>query len=177
MLYSTNFLSLDGVMSHPEKWHPPYASDESGAILAEHLDSADAMLIGRRTYEEFAAHWPSQDDSVPIARRMNQIHKYVVSGSRSSFDWANTQGVGGDLVGAVDAVRRANDEVIVPGGAMLIRGLLDEGLIDEMRFYLDPIVVGEGERLFGGSSRQRSFELVDERSLPKGVRYLAYRPL
>lgn len=114
---------------------------------------------------------------MPLARRTNQIRKYVVSATVDSFGWTNTQGVGGDLVEAVGAVRGANDEVIVPGGAMLIRTLLDEGLIDEMRFYLDPIVVGEGLRLFADNTEQISFELTDQRMLPNGVTYLAYRPV
>lgn len=163
---------------------PPAVSSEPSArhrkeapnILAEHLDSADAMLLGRKTYEEFAAYWPDQDDSMPLARRTNQIRKYVVSTTVDSFDWTNTQGAGGDLDEAVSAVRRAHDDVMVPGGARLIRTLLGEGLIDEMRFYLDPVVVGVGLRLFSDEGERTSFQLADERGLPNGVRYLAYRP-
>jgi dihydrofolate reductase len=186
MLCSTTFLTLDGVMSDPHVWHPAYASDESLALLGEQLDAADALLLGRRTYEGFAAYWPDQDDTVPLARRTNEIPKLVVTSSREPLAWTGAsvlegqKGEEGEEGGPMSAVERLKDEhdVLVPGGAVLLRSLLAAGLLDEMRFYIDPLVLGRGERLFAASEALPTVRLalIDQRPLPNGVQYLAYRP-
>jgi dihydrofolate reductase len=176
VLYSTTFLTLDGVMSDPHLWHPAFVSAESLAILGEHLDAADAMLLGRRTYEEFASYWPNQDDSVLFARRTNEVPKHVVTRSIAAPEWTNSSVVGGDLLMEVSRLKQANAQIMLPGSATLVRALLNLGVLDEMRFYLDPIVLGHGQRLFDHGLVTISLELVDQRSLPKGVQYLAYRP-
>lgn len=175
MLSSTTFLTLDGVMSDPHVWHPTYASDESLAILAEQLDTADAMLIGRRTYDGFAAYWPEQDGTVPLARRTNQIPKYVVTSSREPLTWTGASALEGDMVTAVRRLKQ-DHELLAPGGAMLLRSLLAAGLLDELRFHLDPLVLGRGQRLFADELSTVPLKLVDRRPLPHGVQYLAYRP-
>jgi dihydrofolate reductase len=176
MLFSSTFLTLDGVMSDPHVWHPAYASDESVTLLAEQLDAADAMLLGRRTYEGFAAYWPHQDDSVPLARRTNEMPKHVVTSGRGPLTWTGATVVEGDLVTAVRRLA-ADHDLLVPGGAVLLRSLLAAGVLDEMRFYLDPLVAGRGVRLFADGAAPTRLELVDRRPLPKGVEYLAYRPI
>lgn len=175
MLCSTTFLTLDGVMSDPHMWHPPYASGESLALLGEQLDAADAMLLGRRTYEGFAAYWPDQDDTVPLARSTNEIPKHVVTSSPEPLTWTGASALVGDLVTAVGRLVDEH-EVLVPGGAVLLRSLLAAGLLDEMRFYIDPLVLGGGERLFADGLPTVPLVLVDRRPLPNGVQYLAYQP-
>jgi dihydrofolate reductase len=175
MLYSTTFLTLDGVMSDPHVWHPAYASDESLRMLGDQIDAADAMLIGRRTYEEFASWWPGQDDSVPLARRTNAMPKLVVTATLDTVEWTNSTIVAGELFGAVKRLA-ADAQIAVPGSGTLVRALLDAGLLDEMRLYLDPLVVGHGRRLFDDVLPQISLELVQQSALPKGVMYLVYRP-
>jgi dihydrofolate reductase len=176
MLFSSTFLTLDGVTSDPHVWHPAYASDESLALLGEQLDAVDAMLLGRRTYEGFASYWPDQDDTVPLARRTNEIPKHVVTSRRQPLTWTGATALAGDLVAAVRRLK-ADHELIVPGGAALLRSLLAAGLLDEMRFYLDPLVVGQGLRLFADGAATTRLDLVDRRPLPNGVQYLAYRPI
>src|SRR5262245_32521593 len=175
VLYATMFISLDGVVSDPHMWHPRFMSEESVVMLGEQLDEADAMLLGRRTYQDFASYWPYQDDAVPLARRTNEIRKFVVSGTRAAVEWANTSFVGADPVAAATQLKKAHECIMLAGGPTLVRSLLAQGALDEMRLYLDPIVIGSGQRLFNGGPAGVSFERVDCRELPNGVQYLAYR--
>lgn len=176
MLYSSNSISLDGVVSDPHVWHPAYTSDDSLALLAMHSDTADAMLLGGRTYDEFASFWPHQDDDVPLARRTNEIAEHVVTTGTDAVEWSNSSVVEGEPFAAVRRLKEAHEQIMLPGSATVLRALLRAGVIDELRFYLDPIVLGGGTRLFDGELGEIPLELVDERATPKGVRYLAYRP-
>jgi len=176
VLYSTMFISLDGVVSDPHLWHPRFMSEQSMAMLAEQLDAAEAMLLGRRTFEDFASYWPNQDDAVPLARRTNELRKFVVTTSPGLAEWANSSIAGADPLAAATQLKQNYEHVMVAGGAMLVRSLLAAGVLDEMRFYLDPIVVGQGQRLFGAELGGVSFQLAGHRGLPNGVQYLAYRP-
>ena len=115
MLYSTTVLTLDGVMSDPHVWHPPYTSDESVALLGDHLDSADVMLVGRRTFEEFAAWWPTQPDEVPLARRTNAIAKVAATSTPVSTEWSNSSVIAGGLEATVHRWRDEGVDVMVPG--------------------------------------------------------------
>ena len=176
MLYSTMFVSLDGVVSDPHLWHPRFMSEQGMAMLAEQLDAAEAMLLGRRTFEDFASYWPDQDDAVPLARRTNELRKFVVTARPRVAEWANSSIAGADPLAAVTQLRQSYEHVMVAGGVTLVRSLLAAGVLDEMRFYLDPIVVGRGQRLFGAELGGVSFQLAGQRGLPNGVQYLAYRP-
>jgi dihydrofolate reductase len=176
MLFSSTFLTLDGVMSDPHLWHPAFSSDESMALLADQMDEADALLIGRRTYDEFSSWWPRQDDSVPLATRTNEIQKYVLSGTLASPVWQPTTVVdGADLAGLVTRLRDAHRSVAVAGSASVVRALLAAGLLDEVRIYLDPVVLGSGAKLFDGSEPTVGLELVAHRALPHGMQFLTYR--
>lgn len=171
-IYASMFLTLDGVIEAPHVWHPPYISEESMQVLADQMAGASAMLLGRRTYEDFAGYWPHQSDDVPLAKATNGIRKYVVTRTLASVEWSNTEVV--DLA-AVRSVGERHDVVMVPGGAELVRALLGEGLLDELRITLDPVVVGHGRRLFGDGFK-KGLELVEHRCLPHGVMHLVYRP-
>lgn len=176
MLYSTTFLTLDGVMADPHVWHPAYASDEALDQLDGQVRAAGALLIGRRTYEEFAAWWPHQPDDAPLARTTNAIRKEVVTSTLDHLDWHNAHLAGPDPVAAARRATEAHGEVAVPGSATLVRALLAAGLIDEVRITLDPYVAGRGLRLFEDGGPEVRLALVEQRSLPHGVQYLAYRP-
>ena len=140
------------------------------------MDEADALLVGRRTYDEFASWWPHQDDSVPLAKRTNEIKKYVLSRTLTSADWQPTAVVDGvDLPGFVARLRDAHDAVAVAGSASVVRALLAAGLLDEVRIYLDPVVLGSGAKLFDGSEPTTGLELVGHRALPHGMQFLTYR--
>jgi dihydrofolate reductase len=175
MLCSSTFLTLDGVMSGPHVFHPTYASDESVAMLDEQAAAADAMLVGRRTYDEFAQYWPYQDDSVPLAARTNALPKFVATHRTDALEWGDATAV--DDLGALAA--RLRDEgrlVMVPGSATVVQALLAAGLLDELRITLDPTLAGSGRRLFADGGPPVALALVERRALPNDVQYLVYRP-
>jgi dihydrofolate reductase len=176
MIYSTTFLTLDGVMSDPHVWHPAYASPESLDLLESQVAAAGTMLVGRRTYEEFAAWWPDQGDDVPLARVTNTMRKDVVTSTLDRLDWTNAHLAGPDPVAAARRLVAAHGDVAVPGSATPVRALLAAGVLDQVRVTIDPYVAGAGTRLFPDGGPDVRLTLVDRRSLPNGVVYLAYRP-
>ena len=108
MLWTMTFLTLDGVMADPHLWHARYAGEDALALVAEQLDEADAMLLGRRTYDEFATWWPSQGDSTPIARLTNAIPKLVVTSDSSGLSWGPVAALGSDPVAAAGSSVRCS---------------------------------------------------------------------
>lgn len=175
MIFATNFITLDGVIGSPERWHPAFTSPESMAVLLEQMARSDGMLVGRRTFEEFASWWPHQGDDVPVAPETNAMRKFVVSASLTEPSWGPTEVLTGGPVAAAEELNRRGLTVMLPGSARLTRTLLSAGLIDEMQFYLDPLVLGDGLRLFDDLAGQSRFELVDITRLPHGVLFLVYR--
>jgi len=170
------FISLDGVVEAPETWHFPYFNDEMGQIVADQIAASDTMLLGRRTYEEFAAFWPNQADDVPLARDINGVRKLVASSTLDSVDWQNSELIGGDVA---DDLRRRKDEpgtdISITGSPTLVRSLLAAGVLDELRLLVHPIVVGHGKRLFGDGATV-PLRLASSRTLETGVQYVVYVP-
>jgi dihydrofolate reductase len=177
-LTASLFISLDGVVEAPETWHFPYFNEEMGAVIGQGIAGCDAFLLGRRTYEEWAEFWPSQDPAQnPMAAAINSKHKFVVSRSLDTASWENSSVIGGDLAGAVSKLKEEpGNEISVTGSATLVRSLLQAGLLDELRLLLHPIVVGKGARLFDGTGDQIPLELVESQTLSTGVLNLTYRP-
>lgn len=171
------FLSLDGVMEAPETWHFPYFNDEMGAVVGGQMAAADTMLLGRRTYDEFAAHWSTQGSDVPFADQINGTPKYVVSTTLTSADWKNSTLISENVA---DEVRRLKEQpgkdISVTGSATLVRFLLEEGLLDELSLLLHPIVVGRGRRLFAEEFPERKLALQSATPLSTGVVHLTYHP-
>jgi len=172
------FLSLDGVMEAPEEWHFPYFNDEMGAAIGEAMSSADAFLLGRRTYEVWAAYWPDQSaDENPMAEVINGLPKFVVSTTLEEVTWENSTVLGADLAGEVSSLKRQpGKDISVSGSATLVRSLLREGLLDELRLMVHPIVLGSGKRLFENGTGRAPLELVASQSFGTGVLNLTYRP-
>jgi dihydrofolate reductase len=134
-------------------------------------------VLGRATYEEFVAYWPQQPEDNPFARRTNDIRKYVVSTTLDRADWNNTTVIDGDLLEAIRELKRQpGADLQVAGSATLVRSLLREGLLDELRIQLSPVVVGSGRRLFQDGPGPMGLSLVESRTLPRGVLALVYRP-
>ena len=154
-LVVTEFVSLDGVMEAPgggEAYvHGGWTFEidrgaEGDAFKLEEVREADAQLLGRVTYEGFAAAWPSRQDEAGFAHRMNTMPKYVVSSTLTEPTWANTHVISLDDVAALRD--RYEGDVLVAGSVTLVRGLLERGLIDELRLMVFPVVLGAGTRLF-----------------------------
>lgn len=178
----TEFVSLDGVMEDPggaEKyehggWTMPYWNDEIGKFKFDELMASEGMLLGRVTYEGFAAAWPSMTDV--FADRMNSLPKYVVSSTLDTLSWNNARRLEGDLATAVATLRQQpGGDILVAGSASVAQQLLRLGLVDELRLVVYPIVLGGGKRLYGEDSYAK-LELVENRTTPTGAVLMVYRP-
>jgi len=178
-IIASEFLSLDGVMESPDQWHFPYWNDEMGQEIMAAMDQADAMLMGRVNYEEWAVFWPQQepaDDSV--TGFMNGVRKYVVSTTlKEPLAWNNSTLIGGNVAEKIAELKRqAGGDISISGSGTLVRSLLKDGLIDELRLMVHPVVVGSGKRLLGDGLDQLPLELVESKTFSTGVVYLTYRP-
>lgn len=171
------FISLDGVVEAPVQWQFPYWCDEMGEAIGEQTAGADTMLLGRVTYQEFAGYWPNQGSEVELADYMNNTPKLVVSTTLDSVEWQNSTLIKGN---AADELRRYKQQpgqnISIVGSPTLVRSLLREGVLDELRLMIHPIVVGKGKRLFDGEGEKQGLKLVDSKTFSSGVVYLTYQP-
>ncbi|HEY3260657.1 MAG TPA: dihydrofolate reductase family protein [Pseudonocardiaceae bacterium] len=166
------FISLDGVVEAPDQWHFQYFNDELGGAVQSMMGSSEAMLLGRRTYEEFAAYWPTSTDD--IADQMNGTPKYVVSNTLTSADWQNSTLVSGDVIKELTRVKeQPGGNLGITGSGTLVRSLLREGLLDELHLLVHPIVVGTGKRLFDDGP-QVPLRLTNSQTFSTGVLHLTY---
>lgn len=168
------FISLDGVIESPEKWHFQYFNDEMGAAVGAMMANNDAMLLGRQTYQEFAAYWPNADPNDPTTAQMNGAQKYVVSSTLDKAEWENSTVVGGDIYGQLRELK-ATKSLGITGSATLVSSLLRDGLLDELHLMVHPIIVGAGKRLFNDGPTV-GLRLVDEVRFSTGVLHLTYAP-
>ncbi|MFI7495544.1 dihydrofolate reductase family protein [Kocuria sp. M4R2S49] len=183
------FLTLDGVYQAPGGpdedraggfefggWQGAYFDDESGATIGAGIERLDALLLGRRTYDIFAAYWPPHGDDDPIASKFNAVPKFVVSRTLSDPSWEGTT-VLTDVATEVRALKDRFDEVHVIGSGDLVTTLLSEGLVDRLNLIIYPLVLGSGKRLFGGGTVPAAFVLVEPpRAFPRGAISLVYEP-
>ena len=178
-LVSSFFISLDGVVEAPDKWHFPYFNEEMGAAVGEAIGATDSLLLGRRGYEEWAAYWPNQDPaSDPFVSVMNDTPKFVASTTLENVDdWQNSTLLQGDLADAVNALKaQPGKNIGMSGSATLVRSLLEQGLLDELRLLVHPLVVGQGAKLFPDGSLPVKLELADSKTFSTGVLDLTFVP-
>lgn len=188
-LVVTEFITLDGVIEDPgggeaDKfdrggWAFQFERGEEGDKfkLDETLD-AEALLLGRVTYEGFAAAWPSMTDEVGFAAKMNSMPKYVVSSTLRDLTWNNSTQLAGDVADEVANLKeQLGGDLLVAGSAMLVGTLVDRDLVDELRLMVYPTVLGAGKRLFGDSASAKAFRLVESRPVGgDGIVILTYEP-
>jgi dihydrofolate reductase len=173
-IVSNYFMSLDGVVEAPDKWHMPYFNDEMGAAIGKGMESNSAFLMGRVLYEEWASFWPQSDGE--FAGFINNHPKYVVSSSLKDAPWTNTTLVSGDVIRRLREIKDETDgDLVISGSATLVRSLLEAGLLDELRLLVHPIVVGHGARLFNGETPY-ALKLVADERFSTGVLNLTYAP-
>jgi dihydrofolate reductase len=172
---SNFFISLDGVVESPDKWHFPYFDDEMGAAVGAGFATADAMLMGRVLYEQWAAYWPQHADE-PFGDVMNSIKKYVVSTSLQAAEWQNSEIISGNVAQKLaDIKAREGGDIAMSGSATTARWLLREGLLDELNLLVHPIVVGSGlARLFPPDEPSIPLELRSAQTFKTGVLNLSY---
>ncbi len=174
-LAATMFMSLDGVVESPDKWSFPFWSDETQKFKLDEVRSTDALLLGRVTYEGFAAAWPGRKDSDGFADRFNSIPKFVASRTLRKLEWNNSHLIKGDLATEVSKLKQQpGQDIVIHGSPTLIQSLLPHDLIDEFRLLVYPLVLGRGRRLFDEGS-QASLNLVESEAFSKGVAKLVYR--
>ncbi|KRD18120.1 deaminase [Mycobacterium sp. Root265] len=154
-------------------WQAPLVDEVAGAQVAAAYEGTDALLLGRRTYDIFAAFWPHQDDE--FAALFNRIPKYVVSRGRPDLSWAGSTQLGPDLVGAVREIRDRHERVKVVGSLNLVQTLLREKLFDGIDLWLHPIMLGVGKKVFDGGVVPTNITLLQPPvASPKGSVYLRY---
>lgn len=189
----SEFVSLDGVVQAPGGpeedtdggfahggWtHPFFDPEVVGGAFDDALGKAEALLLGRRTWRTMAGAWPDRAGD-PFADRMNALRKYVVTGTLGDSDltWENTSRIpGGEAVARIRELHRApGGDLLVMGSPTLVRTLLDEGLFDELRLVVMPVILGGGKSLFPGRGRMHTLELVSAVTAGTGARVCTYRP-
>ena len=180
----TEFVSLDGVMEAPgggeDYKHAGWTfeidrGEEGNKFKLDETLGAEALLLGRRTYEGFAAAWPSREGE--FAAKFNGMPKYVVSSTLENPEWNNSTVLKGDLVEEVSRLRdTAAGDVYVQGSAQLVQALVEHDLVDELRLMVFPVVLGSGKRLFDGTSDKKRLRLAESRTVGDGVTILIYQP-
>jgi dihydrofolate reductase len=168
------FISLDGVVEAPETWTGPYFSEDVGQMIGTEMAQSDTMLLGRVTYETFAASFAGQSGG--MADQMNAVPKIVVSRSLGTAEWNNTTLIS-DITELADIKTRDGRTIALSGSAGLVRSLLAAGLLDELRLLTFPVVVGHGQRLFDGTTGRLAFELAHAESFSGGAVRAVYRPI
>jgi len=180
----TEFVSLDGVMEAPgggeDYKHGGWTfeidrGEEGNKFKVDETLGAEALLLGRRTYEGFAAAWPSREGE--FADKFNGMPKYVVSSTLENPEWNNSTVLKGDLVEEVSRLRdTAAGDVYVQGSAQLVQALVEHDLVDELRLMVFPVVLGSGKRLFDTTSDKKPLRLSDSKTVGDGVTILVYEP-
>lgn len=179
----SEFVSLDGVVEDPggvEGFrHGGWSFDfqrgaEGDQFKLDETMHAEALLLGRRTYEVFAASWPSR--SGEFADKFNEMPKYVLSSTLAEpLAWNNSRLLTGDLVNAVSALRTSSGgDIVVHGSAQLAQALIDNDLVDELRLMVFPVILGDGKRLFGATGEKKRWHLAESRAVGEGIAVLVY---
>ena len=180
----TEFVSLDGVMEDPGGaedfqhggWTFEIDRGEDGdKFKLDEAFDAEALLLGRVTYEGFAAAWPSREGE--FADKFNSMPKYVVSSTLEEAEWNNTKVLKGDVANEVSKLRQGVDgDVVVHGSAQLVQTLVEHDLVDELRLMVFPVLLGTGKRLFGETSDKKRLRLRDSKTVGDGIAILVYQP-
>lgn len=181
------FTTLDGVVEAPgsgditlsEKrgWSEPYMNDEIGMSIVEQMNNSDALLLGRKTYQEFAAFWPSVPDTDPFGKIMNSIPKYVVSTTLDKAEWNNSTLIKGNVAEELSRLKQLPGKSInITGSPTLVLSLLQDDLIDELGLLVCPVILGVGRRFFKDGSDTKALKLVDSKPFSSGMVMLTYQP-
>ncbi len=175
---ASELVSLDGVMESPEKWSFQFHNDEMAEANEAGMAEADAMLLGRVTYQEFASYWPYQNSAdQPFTDYLNNTPKFVVSTTlEEPLEWQNSTLIQENVAEEIAKLKRQpGKDIGIVGSGTLVRSLLRDDLLDELSLMVHPIVLGSGKRLFEEGGDQKTLELVDSKTFSTGVVYLTYR--
>ena len=186
------FLTLDGVMQAPGDpredteggfkhggWQMPLFDDDAGRIIGEQIAATDALLLGRKTYQIFANFWPTAPADDPIAQKLNNVPKYVVSTTLNKVEWNNSTLIKRNVAEEVAKLKQqpGSGTLSVTGSGRLAQSLIQYDLVDEYDLWIHPIVLGSGKRLFEGGIVPINLKLVDTKSTGSGIVILTYQPV
>lgn len=173
----STFVTLDGVMEAPERWSFDFQGEDTMHAALDLLLASDALLLGRVTYEGFAAAWPSRRDPMGFADTINGMHKYVVSQTLAEPTWNPTTVIRDDIPAAVRELKsRPGGDILMYGSATLMHSLAEHHLVDEYNLLLNPVVVGGGKRLFPTGTARHKLRLVEASPFHGGIVALRYLP-
>ncbi len=178
-IVSTFFTTLDSVVESPHEWHGPYFDDAMGAAMTRYQSSVTAYLMGSTLYREWAAYWPGNEDD-DFGPFINALPKHVLSNSLTEATWQGSEIVSGSEDEVEAQVRelkaRTEGDIGMTGCATTVSWLLRRGLVDELHLFVDPVVVGRGQRLFAADGQQVPLTLLEQTVFPTGVLHLRYAP-
>ncbi len=186
-IIAATFVTLDGVMEAPGRadttlperrgWSEPYMNQEIGMSILDAMQQSGALLLGRKTYQDFAAFWPSMPDEDPFAKIMNSIPKYVVSTTLGKAEWNNSTLIKENVVEEISRLKQQpGKNISITGSGDLINSLMQHDLIDVYQLMLCPVVLGVGKRLFREGSNTKALKLVDTKPFSSGMVLLSYQP-
>lgn len=189
-LIVTEFMTLDGVAQAPGApeedtasgfrhggWQAPLLDAGSGGAMFERAKDMDALLLGRRTYDIFAAYWPSGPSDEPFTALLNRVPKYVASRTLAEpLSWEKSSLLDGDLAAAVSALKQQHENLHAIGSLDLLQSLLRHGLVDELRLWQYPVLLGDGKRVFEGGVGPETLRLARSTAYDNGTLELVYEP-
>lgn len=184
------FVSLDGVMQAPGGpeedteggfdhggWQMPYFDEDAGRFMSEGFEKTDALLLGRVTYQIFAAYWPVAPDDIPFTKRMNSMPKFVVSKTLNEVKWNNSQLLKGNLREEIPKLKQSGSGYLwVVGSGKLAQSLMQDNLVDEYVLWVHPLILGSGKHLFRDGIPKKALRLTDTKTTGTGVVILTYQP-
>lgn len=177
---NSTYMSLDGVVQRPELWTFGYRDDAAATFANDQIFNCGALLMGRHTYDIFAGHWPSATDAEGVADRMNSLPKYVVSDSLTQPRWSNTTVLNrGEFPARLRELKQQPGQDIIQYGYGPVTGaLLRDGLLDELRIWLHPLLVGgqDPDALLARVGAEAKFRLADLKAYDSGLVILSYQP-
>jgi dihydrofolate reductase len=174
-LIATFFTSLDGIVDAPQEWHFPYMTPEIIDSIVSTFDETDSLLLGRVTFQEWQAYWSHQPSDGGMADFINSTRKYVASTTLDSVSWQGSELLAGDVSDAVRELKsQPGGTILVNGSGTLVRHLLLDGLVDELRVVMHPVVVGTGKHLFEEGGSPVGLKLVDVQQFTAGGIGLTY---
>jgi dihydrofolate reductase len=179
---STLFISADGVAEIDPEWHFPYFDENMGRAVGEDFDTADVLLLGRKTYDSFAGAWPGREaaggEDASFAKQLGDTRKVVVSRQPLEFSWRNSELIAGDLVEAVTSLKAeaGRKGILIPGSISVVQQLLAAELVDELRLLVHPVAARKGRKLFDEGDRAYHLRMVATEAFPTGVLRVIYAP-
>jgi dihydrofolate reductase len=176
-LIVSTYATLDGRVDEIQDWALPYDDAGTARYHDDLLANSDGLLLGRKTYEVFAAIWPPRSGKLPYVDKINSMHKYVASTTLRDLQWENSRLIEGDVAEGVATLKQqAGQDLVVYGGQELTHILLEHDLVDEYRILVSPVLLGTGRGLLKDGTRRVNLKLVDTTVIPPGVAVLTYQP-